>query len=148
MLPLPSSKPHLHPATTFFFVMFAREGPVEHVQLFRLKYSRQKKWHTEPVELNVHPNRQFPAHFVIHMPSCLHILFYVARPLHSGARGPSLGVCSLGGATILLRAVDYYTGRGGGGWHEAMVLVGLPLVAPIGLSLLCIPTLCGYPYFE
>ena len=65
--------------------------------------SRQKKWHTEPVELNVHPNRQFPAHFVIHMPSCLHILFYVARPLHSGARGPSLGVCSLGGATICIR---------------------------------------------
>eukprot|EP00670_Eutreptiella_braarudii_P004704 CAMPEP_0174282796 /NCGR_PEP_ID=MMETSP0809-20121228/3368_1 /TAXON_ID=73025 ORGANISM="Eutreptiella gymnastica-like, Strain CCMP1594" /NCGR_SAMPLE_ID=MMETSP0809 /ASSEMBLY_ACC=CAM_ASM_000658 /LENGTH=122 /DNA_ID=CAMNT_0015377253 /DNA_START=376 /DNA_END=744 /DNA_ORIENTATION=- len=24
-------------------------GPVEHVQLFRVKYSRQKKWHTEPV---------------------------------------------------------------------------------------------------
>jgi len=24
-------------------------APVEHVQLFRVKYSRQKKWHTEPV---------------------------------------------------------------------------------------------------
>ena len=24
-------------------------APVEHVQLFNVKYSRQKKWHTEPV---------------------------------------------------------------------------------------------------
>ena len=24
-------------------------APVEHVQLFRVKYSRQKKWHAEPV---------------------------------------------------------------------------------------------------
>ena len=32
---------------------------------------------------------------------------------------------------------------GGGGWHEAMVLVCLPLAAPIGLSPLHIPTHCG-----
>ena len=32
--------------------------------------------------------------------------------------------------------------RGGGGWHEAMLLVSLWLAAPIGLSPLCIPTLC------
>ena len=32
---------------------------------------------------------------------------------------------------------------GGGGWHEAMLLVCLPLAAPIGLSPLYIPTLCG-----
>ena len=32
---------------------------------------------------------------------------------------------------------------GGGGWHEAMVLVCLPLAAPIGLWPLYIPTLCG-----
>ena len=25
------------------------EAPVEHVQLFRVKYSHQKKWHAEPV---------------------------------------------------------------------------------------------------
>ena len=41
-----------------------------------------------------------------------------------------------------------YVGRGAmfwgaGGWHRAMVLVGLPLAAPIGLSPLHIPTLCG-----
>ena len=30
-----------------------------------------------------------------------------------------------------------------GGWHEAMVLVGLPLAAPIGLSPLHVLTLCG-----
>ena len=37
-------------------------------------------------------------------------------------------------------------GNGGeikGVWHEAMVLVCLPLAAPIGLSALHIPTLCG-----
>ena len=32
---------------------------------------------------------------------------------------------------------------GGGGWHKAMVLVCLPLAAPIGLSPLLILTLCG-----
>ena len=32
---------------------------------------------------------------------------------------------------------------GGGGWHKAMVLIYLPLAAPIGLSPLHIPTLCG-----
>ena len=32
---------------------------------------------------------------------------------------------------------------GGGGWHEAMVLVCLPLAAHIGLSPLHIPTPCG-----
>ena len=32
---------------------------------------------------------------------------------------------------------------GGGGWHEALVLVCLPLAAPIGLSPLLILTLCG-----
>ena len=34
-------------------------------------------------------------------------------------------------------------GGGRGGWHEAMVLVCLPLAAPIGLSPLLILTLCG-----
>ena len=33
--------------------------------------------------------------------------------------------------------------RGGGGWHEAMALVCLPLAAPIGLPPLLILTLCG-----
>ena len=32
---------------------------------------------------------------------------------------------------------------GGGGWHKASVLGGLPLAAPIGLSPLLIPTPCG-----
>ena len=31
----------------------------------------------------MHPNRQFPAHFLVHMPLCLHDLFCVARLLHS-----------------------------------------------------------------
>ena len=33
--------------------------------------------------------------------------------------------------------------QGRGGWHEAMILVCLPLAAPIGLSPLHILTLCG-----
>ena len=39
----------------------------------------------------------------------------------------------------------WLVGGGGGweGWHEAMVLVGLPLAAPIGLLPLHIPTLRG-----
>ena len=31
----------------------------------------------------MHPNRHFLAHFVVHMPLCLHDLFRVAHPLHS-----------------------------------------------------------------
>ena len=38
------------------------------------------------VELNMHPDRQFSGLFVVHMPSCLHVLLCVTRPL-----------CSLGG---------------------------------------------------
>ena len=54
------------------------------------------------VNLNMYPNRQFLAHFVVHMPLCLQVLFRVAGLLHSnrgggGAREASLGVCSLGG---------------------------------------------------
>ena len=60
-----------------------RVAPVEYMQLFRVKYSCKKKWDTESVELNQHPNRQFPAHFVVHTPLCLHVLFCVARPFHS-----------------------------------------------------------------
>ena len=59
-------------------------APVEHVQLFKVKYSRQKKWHTKPrlsVEPNAHPNRQLPGHFVDHVPSCLHFLLRVTRRL-------------------------------------------------------------------
>ena len=41
------------------------------------------------VVLNMHPNRQFPANFVVHMPLCVLDLFSVTRPLHSnrGGRG-------------------------------------------------------------
>ena len=47
------------------------------------------------------------------------------RPCLAGKEGPEGGI------------------RGAGCWHEAMVLVGLPLAAPIGLSPLLILTLCG-----
>ena len=39
------------------------------------------------VELNIPPNRQFPAHFVVNMPSHSHVLFCVAHPLHSNQGG-------------------------------------------------------------
>ena len=32
-------------------------------------------------DVNTHPNKQFPGHLVDHMPSCLHVLFPVPRPL-------------------------------------------------------------------
>ena len=39
------------------------------------------------VKLNMYPNRQFLAHFMVHMPLCLHILFRVAGPLHCNQGG-------------------------------------------------------------
>ena len=35
----------------------------------------------------MHPNRQFRAHFVVHMHFCLHDLLRVAHPLHSNRGG-------------------------------------------------------------
>ena len=54
-------------------------APVEHLQLFKVKYSCQKK-STQSLSL---PSRQFLGYFVVHMPSCLHVLFCVVRLLHS-----------------------------------------------------------------
>ena len=54
----------------------------------------------------MHPNRQFPAHFVVHMPLCLHDLFCVACPLHSNR-----GVM---GSVTWERGLSF-RGRGGGG---------------------------------
>ena len=39
----------------------------------------------------MHPNRQFPGHLVVHMPSCLHVLFFAAYPLHSNGGGEGEG---------------------------------------------------------
>ena len=54
-----------------------------HISALALRFS---------VELNMHPNRQFLAHFVVHTPLCLHVLFRVARPLHSHRGVRELGV--------------------------------------------------------
>ena len=91
----PSTKSAARPAAQVAAKSAAGEpslvAPAEHVQLFTVKYPHQKKWHIEPVsELNMHPNRQFLAHFVVHMPLCLHALFRVANPLHSN-RGEGEG---------------------------------------------------------
>ena len=69
------------------------------------------------------------------------------KELRSGALGPSSH--DTAGAPLVLW--DGGSGGGGGvehllrqcGWHEAVVLVCLPLTAPIGLSPLLILTLCG-----
>ena len=91
---------------------------VEHVQLFKVGVLPPEKVARRAclsVELDMHPNRQFPGHFVVHMPLCLHVWFRDARPLHSnrGARGPSFGVRSLGGGRIPSRTGGYCPkGRG------------------------------------
>ena len=45
--------------------------------------------------------------------------------------------------TLFLRTGMFTRGGGGGGGHQAMVFVGLPLAASIGLSTWHILTLCG-----
>ena len=81
-----------------------REGKGKKVQLF------------EVGRPDMHPCRQFPAHFVVHMPLCS-LSSFVLRVLclvSGGARGLSLGVASLGGAREPSRAAAYWT-RGAGG---------------------------------
>ena len=68
------------------------------------------------VDLNMHLNKQFSAHFVVHMPSCLHVLFRVAGPLHSN-RGER-GNCHLGYVPSGVRGYRHaqvVTIQGGGG---------------------------------
>ena len=81
-------------------------------------YTRKKKWHTACllVKLNIHPDRQFPAHFVVHMPSCLHVLFRVARPLQSkrGGEGTVIwGMFPRGCEDTVARRWLLYKGVGG-----------------------------------
>ena len=87
--------------------------PPEHVQLFKGKYSKKKMAHRAllSADLNMHPNRQFPGLFVVHMPSCLHVLLCVTRPLCSLGGGgiPSLWVCSPGGVGVPSHAGGYYS---------------------------------------
>ena len=59
-----------------------------------------------PLELNMHPNRQFPGLFVVNMPSCLHVLLLVMRPFFS-PWGWSFWVSSPGGVGIPSRAGGY-----------------------------------------
>ena len=60
------------------------------------------------VKLNMHPNRQFPAHVVVHMPLCL----LVARPSHNNWGGEGTVARNMfprGGARIPSRTGAYYT---------------------------------------
>ena len=60
---------------------------------------------------------------------------------HRGTDSSGLGTNYLPSLTVGQRPPK--GGGGGRGWHKAMVLVCLPLAAPIGLSPLLILTLCG-----
>ena len=63
----------------------------------------------------MHPNRQFLAHFVVHMPLCLHDLFHVTHPLHShlGRGNRLLGYVPSGVRGY--RPAQAITMQGGGG---------------------------------
>ena len=70
------------------------------------------------VELNVHSNRQFLAHFVVHMPLCVHVLFRVARSFNSnrGEGTDTWGMLSQGCEdTVACRCLLF---KGGGGHGE------------------------------
>ena len=72
-------------------------APVEHVQLFKVKYSKNVAHRAcLSVELTTHPNRQFLGLIVVHMPSCF-AACHTSFVLPQGAREPSLWVCSRGG---------------------------------------------------
>ena len=91
-------------------------APVEHVQLFKVKYSK-KKWHTA-LSLSMHPNRQFPGLFVVHMPLCWHVLLVscvLCVPSGGGGGGVTLGVFSWGCEdTVVCRWLLFTAGAGGG----------------------------------
>ena len=71
----------------------------------------------------MHPNRQFPAHFVVHMPSCLHVLFRAVRPLHSN-RG-----CD---RTVAPNRLPY---KAGGGGNHYLCILGLGCVVLVSVGL-------------
>ena len=101
-------------------------APVEHVQLFKVRYSRQKKWRTEPALGRAeHACRQAASRSSCGssalVSACLILCCTSVAQLlgGGGVRGrDSLGVCSLGGVRIPSGAGGYYTK--GGGARQAM----------------------------
>ena len=76
----PSLQPNLQLESPFLLSMCSSQRSNTHV----------KKSGTPNLLLSrpdMHPCTQFPGHFVVHMPSCLHLLFCVARPLSSNRGG-------------------------------------------------------------
>ena len=108
-------------------------APVEHVQLFKVKESHQKKWHPEPP----FSNGQFPGDFVVHMLSCLHVLLRVMCPLCPlGDKGTvKLGmfprVCedTVVCRRLLFKGIGRYNDRHGGTGYQFCSFCG------IGISL-------------
>ena len=74
----------------------------------------------------MHPDRQLPAHCVVHMPSCLHVFFRVARPLHSnrGGKGTTWGMFPWGCKDTVACRWLLYKGGGFGMMPWCVVLVG------------------------
>ena len=75
------------------------------------------------VNLNMHPCRRSPGHFVVHMPSYLHLWFCVVCPLSNnrGARKLSFEVRFLGDAREPSGAVAHWTRGGGLGVHFTQI---------------------------
>ena len=132
----PSTKSAAKPAAQMAAQPAAGEpipvAPVKHVQLVRVKILPPQKVANRAfllVKLK-YPNRQFLAHFVVHRPLCLHVLFRVAGPLHSIFGGKGI---SLRGARILSRAGHYYA-RGRGGSSRTMTITGALGAGPLTLT--------------
>ena len=66
----------------------------------------------------MHPCRQLPVHFVVHMPSCSLSCFMsrISCLVIGALREPLVGVGSIGGVRELSRAAAYWTIGGGGGY--------------------------------
>ena len=91
-------------------------GPVEPLSIEKGAPARKSGTQSLSLSRAKHASQQAVSSS-FHMPSCLHVFFCVAHSLHSnrGARGPPLGVCSLGGARIPLRTGGFCN-RGEGIW--------------------------------
>ena len=89
----------MHLKQQFSGVSVVQVVHVEHVQLFKVKYSHQRKWYTERVSQWTQACMStglFSGRSVVHMPSYLPVLLRVACPLHSNWGGGGKGTVTWG----------------------------------------------------